>query len=120
MLRAVGDECEIEARQATNPVMLNNRSVTRARLRHGDNVTIGRTSFVFPTTQKLIRAMAVIKFTCPHCSQTLEAPEEAVRQQVRLPICNQTNRSADARAFNPAQFKETIKQPNARLFLPLH
>jgi hypothetical protein len=47
ILRAVGDECEIEARQATNPVLLNNRSVTRARLRHGDNVTIGRTSFVF-------------------------------------------------------------------------
>jgi len=27
--------------------MLNNRSVMRARLRHGDNVTIGRTVFVF-------------------------------------------------------------------------
>jgi hypothetical protein len=47
ILRAVGDECEIEARQSTSPVLLNNRSVTRARLRHGDNVTIGRTSFVF-------------------------------------------------------------------------
>jgi hypothetical protein len=47
ILRAVGDECEIEARQSTNPILLNNRSVTRARLRHGDNVTIGRTSFVF-------------------------------------------------------------------------
>jgi hypothetical protein len=47
ILRAVGDECEIEARQSTSPVLLNNRSITRARLRHGDNVTIGRTSFVF-------------------------------------------------------------------------
>jgi hypothetical protein len=47
IIRAVGDECEIEARQATYPVLLNNRSVPRARLRHGDNVTIGRTSFVF-------------------------------------------------------------------------
>lgn len=47
VLRAIGDECEIEARQSTSPVLLNNRSVTRARLRHGDNVTIGRTSFVF-------------------------------------------------------------------------
>lgn len=47
VLRAVGDECEIEARQSSSPVLLNSRSVTRARLRHGDNVTIGRTSFVF-------------------------------------------------------------------------
>ncbi len=47
LIRAIGDECEIEARQTTNPVLLNNRAVTRARLRHGDNVTIGRTSFVF-------------------------------------------------------------------------
>lgn len=47
VLRAIGDECEIEARQSTHPVLLNNRSVTRARLRHGDNVMIGRTSFVF-------------------------------------------------------------------------
>ncbi len=47
ILRAIGDDCEIEARQNTHPVLLNNRSVNRARLRHGDNVTIGRTSFVF-------------------------------------------------------------------------
>jgi hypothetical protein len=47
VLRAVGDECEIEAKNSTSPVLLNNRSITRARLRHGDNVTIGRTSFVF-------------------------------------------------------------------------
>lgn len=47
ILRAVGDECEIEARQMTHPVMVNNRALPRGRLRHGDNVTIGRTSFVF-------------------------------------------------------------------------
>lgn len=47
MIRALGDECEVEARQAASPVLLNNRAITRARLRHGDNVTIGRTSFVF-------------------------------------------------------------------------
>jgi len=47
MIRAVGDECEIEARQRSHPVLLNNRTVQTARLRHGDNVTIGRTSFVF-------------------------------------------------------------------------
>lgn len=47
LIRAIGDECEIEARQSANPVLLNSRAVTRARLRHGDNVTIGRTSFVF-------------------------------------------------------------------------
>jgi hypothetical protein len=47
MIRAVGDECEIEARQRSHPVLLNNRTVEKARLRHGDNVMIGRTSFVF-------------------------------------------------------------------------
>ncbi len=47
IIRALGDECEIEARESSNPVLLNNRPITRARLRHGDNVTIGRTAFVF-------------------------------------------------------------------------
>jgi hypothetical protein len=47
ILRAVGDECEIETRHSDHPIQLNNRSVNRARLRHGDSVTIGRTSFVF-------------------------------------------------------------------------
>ena len=46
-IRAVGDQCEIEARQSTHPVLLNNRTVNHARLRHGDNETIGRTVFVF-------------------------------------------------------------------------
>jgi hypothetical protein len=47
VIRAMGDECEIEALETTSPVLLNNRPVRRARLRHGDNITIGRTSFVF-------------------------------------------------------------------------
>jgi hypothetical protein len=46
-IRAVGDECEIEARQTTHPIQLNTRALHRGRLRHGDNVTIGRTVFVF-------------------------------------------------------------------------
>jgi hypothetical protein len=47
IIRSVGDECEIEARQATHPVLLNNGATRRARLRHGDTVGIGRTVFVF-------------------------------------------------------------------------
>jgi hypothetical protein len=46
-IRTVGDECEIEATAAMHPVLLNNSGVRRARLRHGDTVTIGRTIFVF-------------------------------------------------------------------------
>ena len=47
VIRSVGDECEIEARQTTHPVLLNNTSTRRARLRHGDTVAIGRTIFTF-------------------------------------------------------------------------
>jgi hypothetical protein len=47
ILRAVGDEFEIESRQRDLRVLLNNRPVQQARLRHGDQVTIGRTLFVF-------------------------------------------------------------------------
>ncbi len=47
VIRAIGDETEIEARQDSHPVLLNNQAVRRARLRHGDSVTIGRTVFVF-------------------------------------------------------------------------
>jgi hypothetical protein len=47
IIRAVGDECEIEARQSSHPVLLNHQSIRRGRLRHGDSVTIGRTVFVF-------------------------------------------------------------------------
>jgi hypothetical protein len=47
VLRAVGDECEIESRQPDQRVLLNNRPVQQARLRHGDQVTIGRTIFAY-------------------------------------------------------------------------
>ena len=47
-IRAVGDECEIEAHHpATHPVMVNGRAVTRSRLKHGDDVGVGSTLFVF-------------------------------------------------------------------------
>ena len=47
ILRVVGDECEIESRQRDRQVLLNNRPVQQARLRHGDLVTIGRTVFCY-------------------------------------------------------------------------
>lgn len=47
VIRAVGDQCEIESRQSTTPILVNGRSLTRSRLRHGDRVGIGRTEFVF-------------------------------------------------------------------------
>jgi len=47
VIRATGETCEIEARQTQLPLLINDRAVTRARLRHGDSVTIGRTVFVF-------------------------------------------------------------------------
>lgn len=47
MLRSVGDECEIESLQRDRQVLLNGRPVQSTRLRHGDEITIGRTVFVF-------------------------------------------------------------------------
>ena len=46
-LRTVGDNCEIEACSSRDVVTINNRPVTRTRLRHGDQIAIGRTVFVF-------------------------------------------------------------------------
>jgi len=46
-LRTVGDECEIESASKDKPVILNDRSIKRSKLRHGDRIAIGRTSFVF-------------------------------------------------------------------------
>jgi hypothetical protein len=46
-LRMVGDEAEIENLAQANPVEINGRPVDSARLRHGDQIRIGRTSFVF-------------------------------------------------------------------------
>lgn len=50
-LRAVGDDCELEAIANDNPTMLNGRPVRRSRLRHGDRITIGKTSFVYQKRQ---------------------------------------------------------------------
>ncbi|MCP4687141.1 MAG: FHA domain-containing protein [Desulfobacterales bacterium] len=46
-LRAVSDNFEIESLDRTSPVLLNDRSIRRTKLRHGDRITIGKTSFIF-------------------------------------------------------------------------
>jgi len=46
-LRMLGEDAEIENLADENPVEVNARAVDGARLRHGDQITIGRTSFVF-------------------------------------------------------------------------
>ena len=51
-LRTIGEECEIESLSRDKPVLLNDRSIRRSRLRHGDRITIGRTSFVFQMKQR--------------------------------------------------------------------
>ncbi|HUK92362.1 MAG TPA: FHA domain-containing protein, partial [Blastocatellia bacterium] len=50
-LRAVGDACEIECEDSVVMTLLNGRSVRRSRLRHGDEITIGRTVFLFQSRQ---------------------------------------------------------------------
>lgn len=45
-LRVVGGEADLEA-VGTQAVEVNQRRIDRARLRHGDRITIGRTSFVY-------------------------------------------------------------------------
>ncbi|MFQ5650610.1 MAG: FHA domain-containing protein [bacterium] len=50
-LRTIGDDCEIQSLSREKPVIVNDRAVQRSRLRHGDRITIGRTSFVFQTRQ---------------------------------------------------------------------
>jgi hypothetical protein len=47
VIRSVADQYEIEATDAVHPVLLNGRTVTRSRLRHGDQMTLGKTIFVF-------------------------------------------------------------------------
>lgn len=51
-IRAVGDECEIENQHDYPPVLLNGRPLKRARLRHSDEIRIGRTVFVYEKRQK--------------------------------------------------------------------
>jgi pSer/pThr/pTyr-binding forkhead associated (FHA) protein len=51
-LRVIGDETEITARDRVHPLMVNQSVVKNARLRHGDRITIGSTSFVFEQRQR--------------------------------------------------------------------
>ncbi len=46
-IRSAGNECELESLDAGNPAYVNNQSVRSVRLRHGDQVSIGQTHFVF-------------------------------------------------------------------------
>jgi hypothetical protein len=50
-LRAVGDQCEIENQDTVVTTLINGRPIKRSRLRHGDEITIGRTVFVFQKRQ---------------------------------------------------------------------
>jgi pSer/pThr/pTyr-binding forkhead associated (FHA) protein len=47
VLRATGDTYEIEGSSAQHPVTINGRALHRSRLRHGDEIRLGRTVFVF-------------------------------------------------------------------------
>lgn len=51
-IRAVGDECEIENKNDYPPVLLNGRALKRSRLRHSDEIKIGRTVFVYEKRQR--------------------------------------------------------------------
>ena len=46
-LRMVGDDAEVENLDDGHPLELNGHAVERARLRHGDQIAIGNTAFVF-------------------------------------------------------------------------
>ena len=47
IIRVTGDIYEIENTCRENPTCVNGRPIQRARLRHGDQISLGRTSFVF-------------------------------------------------------------------------
>jgi len=51
-IRMVGDECEINARDRINPLLVNGQPVRTSRLRHGDRIQIGDTSFLFEQRQR--------------------------------------------------------------------
>lgn len=51
-LRTIGDECEITARDRVRPLLVNGNAIKTARLRHGDRITIGATSFLFEQRQR--------------------------------------------------------------------
>lgn len=51
-LRVIGDETEITARDNVRPLLINGQNVGTARLRHGDRIQIGATSFTFEQRQR--------------------------------------------------------------------
>jgi hypothetical protein len=51
-LRVIGDEIEITARDRVHPLVVNQNSVSNARLRNGDRISIGSTSFIFQQRQR--------------------------------------------------------------------
>ncbi len=51
-LRVIGDQCEISARDRVRPLLVNGNGVQTARLRQGDRITIGNTSFLFEQRQR--------------------------------------------------------------------
>lgn len=51
-LIAIGDEYEIESQDQLKPVLVNDRPVKLVRLRSGDEITIGNTSFIFEKREK--------------------------------------------------------------------
>lgn len=51
-IRMIGDECEIAARDAVSPLLVNGQPVRNSRLRQGDRIQIGDTSFLFEQRQR--------------------------------------------------------------------
>ena len=47
IIRTTGDIYEIENSSTESPVCVNGRPINRSRLRHGDRISLGRTSFTF-------------------------------------------------------------------------
>ncbi len=51
-IRMIGDECEISARDAVSPLFVNGQAIRTSRLRQGDRIQIGDTSFLFEQRQR--------------------------------------------------------------------
>lgn len=47
IIRTSGDICEIQNLEQNRPLLINGHPVRNARLRNGDNITLGQTEFVF-------------------------------------------------------------------------
>jgi hypothetical protein len=47
IIRSAADQYEIESVDQFYPVLVNGRPISRARLRHGDQITLGKTVFLF-------------------------------------------------------------------------